>query len=543
MRCSVDSRASSARSGVDLDQVGERVLRPVRQRQPDRADARADVDDPALRRPRRRREQDGVRCRRDGPPWAGRGASRPPSQRSKVSPSATGSRSSPAAGQASRNSPARPASASSRRARPSSRRSTRSAAAESRAIPRPRSCAGRRRNRRSAPRSKQRFDQRDHHQIVGAHEFDQGRIPRERAGLAASLRASLWSPRVVWQGKRRVGIVIPLEEKSAERLIEPLTALVAERHGARQPDDPVAHRLRRRDDPGGRQPPHLLGRQAAAADPDARRPRACAAIAATATSSSPRRSNSCTPRRCCTTTSSTRATCGAAQAAARVLWGNEASVLVGDFLLGQAFKMMVEVGSLPCLDVLSSAAAVIAEGEVMQLSAAKDTDDDRGRLPRRHPRQDGGAVRRGLRGRARSSPGARKPRSPPAAATAPIWASPSSSSTTRSTTAAPRPSSARTSATISARARSRCPSCCRSGAARPHEREFWKRTLERGEVVDGDLETALGDDEEASRDRGHDRARAPLWRDGARLRSSCSRPRPGSTRCCDAVEFAIGRAH
>ncbi len=59
--------------------------------------------------------------------------------------------------------------------------------------------------------------------------------------------------------------------------------------------------------------------------------------------------------------------------AARMLWGNEASVLVGDFLLGQAFKMMVEVGSLQCLDVLSSAAAVIAEGEVMQLSAAKDT--------------------------------------------------------------------------------------------------------------------------------------------------------------------------
>ena len=59
--------------------------------------------------------------------------------------------------------------------------------------------------------------------------------------------------------------------------------------------------------------------------------------------------------------------------AARMVWGNEASVLVGDFLLGQAFKMMVEVGSLQCLDVLSSAAAVIAEGEVMQLSAAKDT--------------------------------------------------------------------------------------------------------------------------------------------------------------------------
>lgn len=59
--------------------------------------------------------------------------------------------------------------------------------------------------------------------------------------------------------------------------------------------------------------------------------------------------------------------------AARILWGNEASVLVGDFLLGQAFRMMVEVGSLPCLDVLSAAAVIIAEGEVMQLAAAKDT--------------------------------------------------------------------------------------------------------------------------------------------------------------------------
>jgi octaprenyl-diphosphate synthase len=59
--------------------------------------------------------------------------------------------------------------------------------------------------------------------------------------------------------------------------------------------------------------------------------------------------------------------------AARMVWGNEASVLVGDFLLGQAFKMMVEVGNLRALDILSSAAAVIAEGEVMQLAAAKNT--------------------------------------------------------------------------------------------------------------------------------------------------------------------------
>ncbi len=59
--------------------------------------------------------------------------------------------------------------------------------------------------------------------------------------------------------------------------------------------------------------------------------------------------------------------------AARLVWGNQASVLVGDFLLGQAFKMMVEVGSLEALATLSDAAAIIAEGEVMQLGAAKNT--------------------------------------------------------------------------------------------------------------------------------------------------------------------------
>ena len=59
---------------------------------------------------------------------------------------------------------------------------------------------------------------------------------------------------------------------------------------------------------------------------------------------------------------------------ARMIWGNQASVLVGDFLLGQAFKLMVDVGSLDALDVLSTAASVIAEGEVMQLAAAKNLE-------------------------------------------------------------------------------------------------------------------------------------------------------------------------
>lgn len=64
---------------------------------------------------------------------------------------------------------------------------------------------------------------------------------------------------------------------------------------------------------------------------------------------------------------------------ARMIWGNQASVLVGDYLLGQAFQMMVQVGSLEALDILSSAASVIAEGEVMQLGVSKNletTEDD-----------------------------------------------------------------------------------------------------------------------------------------------------------------------
>ncbi len=60
--------------------------------------------------------------------------------------------------------------------------------------------------------------------------------------------------------------------------------------------------------------------------------------------------------------------------AARMVWGNQASVLVGDFLLGQAFRMMVEAGSLQALDVLSHAATIIAEGEVLQLSTAKNLE-------------------------------------------------------------------------------------------------------------------------------------------------------------------------
>ena len=60
--------------------------------------------------------------------------------------------------------------------------------------------------------------------------------------------------------------------------------------------------------------------------------------------------------------------------AARMVWGNKASVLVGDFLLGQAFMMMVETGDIEALGVLSSASAVMAEGEVFQLAKTGDLE-------------------------------------------------------------------------------------------------------------------------------------------------------------------------
>jgi len=59
---------------------------------------------------------------------------------------------------------------------------------------------------------------------------------------------------------------------------------------------------------------------------------------------------------------------------ANIIWGNPASVLVGDFLFSRSFELMVEDGSLKVLKILSSASAVIAEGEVNQLSAARDVN-------------------------------------------------------------------------------------------------------------------------------------------------------------------------
>lgn len=59
---------------------------------------------------------------------------------------------------------------------------------------------------------------------------------------------------------------------------------------------------------------------------------------------------------------------------ANIIWGNPASVLVGDFLFSRSFELMVEDGSLKVLKILSNASAVIAEGEVNQLTAIRRLD-------------------------------------------------------------------------------------------------------------------------------------------------------------------------
>ncbi|MBL1293312.1 MAG: octaprenyl diphosphate synthase [Thiotrichales bacterium] len=62
------------------------------------------------------------------------------------------------------------------------------------------------------------------------------------------------------------------------------------------------------------------------------------------------------------------------QKTANALWGNEASVLVGDFLYSRAFEMMVEADSMRIMEILARATNTIAEGEVLQLMNCNDPD-------------------------------------------------------------------------------------------------------------------------------------------------------------------------
>ena len=227
--------------------------------------------------------------------------------------------------------------------------------------------------------------------------------------------------------------------------------------------------------------------------------------------------------------------------AARMLWGNEASVLVGDFLLGQAFKMMVEVGSLPALDILSTAATVIAEGEVMQLAAAKDTSTTEDAYL---------AVIR--------------------AKTAALFAAacevgPTIAQRPKADQAACRSYGANlgiafqliddaldyggSSATLGKNTgddfregKITLPVVLSFRRGTDSEREFWRRTLEKGEISDGDLETALGImRKHRALDDTIERARhyGAMARDALEIFETS----PIKTALLETVDFCISRAH
>jgi len=227
--------------------------------------------------------------------------------------------------------------------------------------------------------------------------------------------------------------------------------------------------------------------------------------------------------------------------AARMLWGNEASVLVGDFLLGQAFKMMVEVGSLQCLDVLSTASAVIAEGEVMQLSAAKDTQTTE---------DDYLAV---IRAKTAALFAA-------AAEVGPILAG-----RPKAEIAACRAygmnlgvafqlvddvldyggAAARLGKNVGDDFREgkiTLPVVLSFRRGTESEREFWRRTLERNEIADGDLDAAIAT---MRRHRALDDTIERARHYGAKARDALALfpPSPWKTALIEVVDFCISRAH
>ena len=229
------------------------------------------------------------------------------------------------------------------------------------------------------------------------------------------------------------------------------------------------------------------------------------------------------------------------KAAARVLWGNEASVLVGDFLFGQAFKMMVEVGSLPCLDVLSSAAVVIAEGEVMQLSAAKDTetteDDYLAVIRAKTAALFAAACEVGpiLAGRGKAE----------VAACRGYGANLGIAFQLIDDALDYGGSSAKLGKNVGDDFREgkiTLPVVLSFRRGSQSEREFWRRTLEKGDIVEGDLERALATMKKHRVARRHGRARPPLRGHGAR-RARAFPASPWKQALRGAVEFAISRAH
>ena len=149
--------------------------------------------------------------------------------------------------------------------------------------------------------------------------------------------------------------------------------------------------------------------------------------------------------------------CAAAATPPTRVFGNQASVLVGDFVYSRAFQMMAALGSQRVMEIMADATNVIAEGEVLQLMNAQDPDTTEQRYLEVIYRKTAQAVR-GRRGGRRGAVPSVAPEVQARAchATAGTWAPRTSSSTMCSTTAPTRASAARTSAMTWPRASPRC---------------------------------------------------------------------------------------
>ena len=237
--------------------------------------------------------------------------------------------------------------------------------------------------------------------------------------------ASLWSNDWVWQGKASRGCCRSARRETGRSSDRAADDARGGRHGEREPDHSFTHRIRRRDDSGGRQSSHFVWRQEAASDPDPRyrgdvRLRRSGARQARRRGRIHAHRDAPARRR------------GRRQRHAPRQGGGAGAVGQRGERAGRRLSARpgVQDDGRGRLAHLSRGAVERRRGDRRGRGDAafgrQGHRDDRRRLSLRHPRQDRRPVRRRLRGRPDSRRTAPGPRSPPAAATAPISASPSS---------------------------------------------------------------------------------------------------------------------
>jgi octaprenyl-diphosphate synthase len=228
-------------------------------------------------------------------------------------------------------------------------------------------------------------------------------------------------------------------------------------------------------------------------------------------------------------------------ATANAVWGNKPSVLVGDFLFSRAFQLMVEDGSLEVLAILSQASAIIAEGEVLQLVTSNDTETTEaaylavieaktaqlfaaasrlGAVITERPREEEDALAAYGRNRGVAF----------------------QLVDDMLDYSARQAELGKTVGDDFREGKITLPVVLSFRRGTPAEREFWRRTLERGEAVDGDLEIALATmRKHRALDDTIERARlyGAMAVDALELFSAS----PWKHALRDAVEFAVSRAH